>query len=82
MFPVNAFGVTLLLPDLCSSFTPFHLLSDLFDMVTLDVCEATFDLVEDNVCLWKSVSEGFLVMIASFFNYCHSVELLTLCTFA
>ncbi|XP_064605925.1 THO complex subunit 1-like [Liolophura sinensis] len=48
---LSAYAVT---QDLCSSFTPFHLLSDLFDMVTLDVCEATFDLVEDNVYLWKS----------------------------
>ncbi|XP_065843320.1 THO complex subunit 1-like [Oscarella lobularis] len=39
---------------MCSAALPFILLGDLFDCVTLDVCERIFAYVEKNVALWTS----------------------------
>ncbi|GAB1599923.1 THO complex subunit 1-like [Argonauta hians] len=40
--------------DVCSASTPFVLLSDVFDMITLEQCEDIFNLVEEKVSTWKS----------------------------
>jgi len=42
--------------DICSTSTLFILLSDLFDVISLDECEQVFSFVEDRVTLWKLVS--------------------------
>jgi len=40
--------------ELCSASTPFVLLSDIFDGITLDKCAEMFCYVEDRVDTWKS----------------------------
>ncbi|CAE1172265.1 THOC1 [Acanthosepion pharaonis] len=40
--------------DVCSASTPFVILSDVFDMITLEQCEDIFNLVEEKVSTWKS----------------------------
>ena len=39
--------------DLCSTSTLFIMLSDLFDTMTLDLCDEVFGFVEERVYLWK-----------------------------
>lgn len=39
--------------DIATSTIPVVLLSDVFDAVTLEQCEAMFTFVEDNVAIWK-----------------------------
>ena len=41
---------------------PISLMSDMFDCITLDVCEALFDIVEKHVATWTSVS-SFIYLI-------------------
>lgn len=45
--------VELCMRDLCNSTLPIILLSDTFDMSTLDRCEQLFCYVESNVAIWK-----------------------------
>lgn len=45
--------VELCLKDMCNSTLPIILLSDTFDMSTLDKCEQLFYYVENNVNIWK-----------------------------
>ena len=40
--------------NLCSKTIPIQLLSDLFDVITLDQCEKLFSTIERNIILWKS----------------------------
>lgn len=40
--------------NLCSKTTPIQLLSDMFDIITLDQCETLFPTIERNIVLWKS----------------------------
>ncbi|XP_064625067.1 THO complex subunit 1-like isoform X2 [Lineus longissimus] len=40
--------------EFCNASTPFLILSDIFDSVTLDKCEAVFTYVEEGVAEWKS----------------------------
>ncbi len=40
--------------DLVSKLLPIQLISDIFDMLTLEQCEALFECIERNVGLWKS----------------------------
>lgn len=40
--------------NLCSKTTPIQLLSDMFDILTLDQCETLFSTIERNIALWKS----------------------------
>ena len=40
--------------DLCSKTLPIQLLSDTFDIITLDECDSLFSTVETNITLWKS----------------------------
>ena len=44
------------LTEFCSASIPFILLSDVFDSVTLDICDSVFQFVEEKVSLWKNVS--------------------------
>ena len=38
----------------CNKTTPIQLLSDMFDMITLNQCESLFGTIEKNIALWKS----------------------------
>ena len=38
----------------CNKTTPIQLLSDMFDMITLNECESLFGTIEKNIALWKS----------------------------
>ena len=40
--------------NLCSKTIPIQLLSDMFDVITLDQCEKLFSTIERNIVLWKS----------------------------
>lgn len=40
--------------DLCSKTIPIQLLSDMFDIITLEQCDSLFPTVETNITLWKS----------------------------
>ena len=40
--------------NLCSKTIPIQLLSDMFDVITLDQCERLFSTIERNIILWKS----------------------------
>ena len=40
--------------NLCSKIIPITLLSDMFDIITLDQCETLFATIERNIKLWKS----------------------------
>ena len=40
--------------NLCSKTTPIQILSDMFDIITLDQCETLFSSIERNIILWKS----------------------------
>jgi len=40
--------------DYCSKTLPIQLLSDMFDIITLDQCESLFSSIERNIILWKS----------------------------
>ncbi|KAK3091924.1 hypothetical protein FSP39_023755 [Pinctada imbricata] len=40
--------------ECCSTAMPFVLLSDTFDLITLEECEEVFNLVEENLSVWKS----------------------------
>jgi len=51
---VITFAVQAVKSDLCSPSTPFLMLADIFDMLTLKQSEDIFDLVEDKVTIWKS----------------------------
>lgn len=39
--------------ELCTASMPVVLLSDIFDVFTLDQCEKLFTFVENNVSIWK-----------------------------
>ncbi|XP_005098300.1 THO complex subunit 1 [Aplysia californica] len=51
---VITFAVQAVRHDMCSPSTPFLMMADIFDMLTLERCEDIFDLVEDKVTVWKS----------------------------
>ena len=40
--------------DLCSKTLPIQILSDLFDVITLEQCERMFGTIERNITVWKS----------------------------
>ncbi|KAH9492092.1 THO complex subunit 1 [Bulinus truncatus] len=48
------FAIHAVKQDMCSPSTPFLMMADIFDMLTIKRCEEIFDLVEDNVTIWKS----------------------------
>ncbi|GFN93278.1 tho complex subunit 1 [Plakobranchus ocellatus] len=48
------FAVQAVKQDMCSPSTPFLMMADIFDMLTIERCEDIFDLVEDKVTIWKS----------------------------
>ncbi|GFS10400.1 THO complex subunit 1 [Elysia marginata] len=48
------FAVQAVQQDMCSPSTPFLMMADIFDMLTIERCEDIFDLVEDKVTTWKS----------------------------
>ncbi|XP_048255677.1 THO complex subunit 1-like [Haliotis rufescens] len=48
------FSVEAASKEMCSASTPFLMLSDIFDMMTLDKCEEVFNIVEEKVTTWKS----------------------------
>ncbi|RUS74101.1 hypothetical protein EGW08_018132 [Elysia chlorotica] len=48
------FAVQAVQQDMCSPSTPFLMMADIFDMLTIERCEDIFDLVEDKVTIWKS----------------------------
>ncbi|XP_041358036.1 THO complex subunit 1-like [Gigantopelta aegis] len=48
------FAIEAGLKDAVSPSTPFVMMSDIFDMLTLKACEDIFSLVEDRVTTWKS----------------------------
>jgi len=50
---VITFAVQAVKQDMCSPSTPFLMMADIFDMLTLERCEDIFDLVEDKVTIWK-----------------------------
>ncbi|CAG5115129.1 unnamed protein product, partial [Candidula unifasciata] len=51
---VITFAIQAVRQDMCSPSTPFLMMADIFDMLTIERCEAIFDLVEDKVTVWKS----------------------------
>ncbi|KAK6989787.1 THO complex subunit 1 [Biomphalaria glabrata] len=51
---VITFAILAVKQDMCSPSTPFLMMADIFDMLTIKRCEEIFDLVEDNVTTWKS----------------------------
>ena len=40
--------------DICSKTLPIQILSDMFDIITLEQCETLFSTIERNITLWKS----------------------------
>ena len=53
---------------LCSPTLPFILLSDVFDCITLELCEELFAFVEEHVSTWTKVSgRQFLVQYANLY---------------
>ncbi|KAK6626388.1 hypothetical protein RUM43_006699 [Polyplax serrata] len=48
-----SFAIELSRKDICSTSTPVVLLSDIFDIFTLDQCEELFVFVENEVSIWK-----------------------------
>ncbi|XP_033738778.1 LOW QUALITY PROTEIN: THO complex subunit 1-like [Pecten maximus] len=50
---INA-AIELATQEACAPSTPFLLLSDVFDIITLSQCEELFCLVEDRLSTWKS----------------------------
>ncbi|CAL1536026.1 unnamed protein product [Lymnaea stagnalis] len=51
---VITFAIQAVKQDMCSPSTPFLMMADIFDMLTIKRCEDIFDLVEDKVTVWKS----------------------------
>ncbi|XP_059175712.1 THO complex subunit 1-like [Physella acuta] len=51
---VITFAIQAVKQDMCSPSTPFLMMADIFDMLTIKHCEDIFDLVEDKVTVWKS----------------------------
>lgn len=63
------FTIELSRREICSPSIPVVLLSDIFDLFTLDQCEKLFTYVENNVSVWKE---------DSFFGACKN-NLLRMC---
>jgi len=40
--------------DICSKTLPIQILSDMFDIITLEQCESLFSTIERNISLWKN----------------------------
>ncbi|KAJ8306121.1 hypothetical protein KUTeg_016666 [Tegillarca granosa] len=55
---ITSFAIKLAKSDLCATSVPILLLSDIFDVITLDQCEDLFNLVEENLSTWKSICLG------------------------
>ena len=58
--------------NLCSKIIPITLLSDMFDIVTLDQCETLFATIERNIQLWKS-EEFFTPIRNNLLRICNGV---------